>query len=119
MSEMSMQEKEYRIADFLEVSKQYSEAEATRQYLMEFRKSKKAILMAQAEREAQQDQTAIPLAKQERYAYAHPEYLELLVGLKVAIERAVYLKQQLLHITMRFEQWRSKAATDRAEMNYR
>ena len=49
MSEMSMQEKEYKIAELLEVSKQYSEAEATRQYLMEFRKSKKAILMAQAE----------------------------------------------------------------------
>jgi hypothetical protein len=119
MSEMSMQEKEYKIAELLEVSKQYSEAEATRQYLMEFRKSKKAILMAQAEREAQQDRTAIPLAKQERYAYAHPEYIELLDGLKVAIERAVYLKHQILAINMRFEQWRSMKATQRAEMNYR
>lgn len=101
--------------DLEEVTREFAEAEATRQYLMEFRKSKKALLMAEAER---QDR-AMPIAKQERYAYAHPEYLELLDGLKVAIERAVLLRHKIQVMNMRFEQWRSKEATTRASMTLR
>ena len=98
-----------------ETAKQYAEAEAARQYLMEFRKSKKALLMGQAERE----NPKLPIAAQERYAYSHPEYLELLDGLKVAIENAVGLKHQLAVWQMRFETWRTQESTKRAEMNIR
>lgn len=98
------------LAELERVTIEYSQAEAERQYLMEFRKSKKAILMAEAERE----NPSMPIAKQERYAYSHPEYLELLEGLKVAIERAMLLRHKIQVINMRFEQWRSLQATERA-----
>jgi DNA repair photolyase len=103
------------LAELEKITRQYSEAEANRMYLMEFRKSKKAILMAEAER----TNPSMPIAKQERYAYAHQEYIELLEGLKVAIERAILLKHRIQVITMRFEQWRSMKATERAEWNAR
>lgn len=103
------------LAQLEQVTQEFAEAEANRLYLMEFRKSKKAILMAEAERK----DSSMPIAKQERYAYSHPEYLELLDGLKVAIERAVLLRHRIQVINMRFEQWRSKQATTRAEMQIR
>ena len=98
-----------------EVSREHAEAESQRQYLAEFRKSKKALLMGEAEIES----PGITIAKQERYAYSHPEYLELLEGLKVATERAIWLRHQLNTYNQRFEQWRSKQATTRAEMQLR
>jgi len=98
-----------------DTAKQYAEAESNRQYLMEFRKSKKALLMGEAER----DNPKLPIAAQERYAYSHPEYLELLEGLKVAIEKSVGLKHQLAVWQMRFETWRTQESTKRAEMNLR
>lgn len=97
------------------VTVEYSEAAANRAYISEFRKSKKAILMAEAERQ----NPGWPIAKQERYAYAHPEYLEMLDGLKAAIQIDVMLKHKIQVITMRFEQWRSKQATIRQEMQIR
>ena len=103
------------LTELEKITREYSEAEANRLYLMEFRKSKKAILMAEAER----TNPSMPMAKQERYAYSHPEYLELLEGLKVAIEQAVMLKHKIQVFNMRFEQWRSTQATSRAEMNLR
>jgi len=110
-----MQKERTIFAELEELTKEYSEAEANRQYLMEFRKSKKAILMAEAEKE----NSSMPIAKQERYAYSHPEYLELLIGLKAAVEEAVALKHKITVLNMRFEQWRSRQATTRAEMNLR
>jgi hypothetical protein len=98
-----------------ETARKYAESEASRQYLMEFRKSKKALLMAEAERE----NPKLPIAAQERYAYSHPEYLELLDGLRVAIEQAVSLKHQLSIWQMKFETWRTQESTKRAEMNLR
>ena len=106
---------ESTLHELRQVSEKYAEAEAERQYLMEFRKSKKAILMAEAER----TNPSMPIGKQERYAYAHPEYIALLEGLQVAIERAILLKHRIQVITMRFEQWRSIKATERAEWNAR
>ena len=73
-----------------EVTEKFAEAESNRLYLMEFRKSKKAILMNEAERA----NPKMPIAAQERYAYSHEEYLG-------------------------FEQWRSKQATLRQEMQIR
>ena len=53
-------------------------AKATRIYLEEFRKSKKALLMKQSL------ETAVNA--QERDAYSHPEYLQLLNDLRAAVE---------------------------------
>lgn len=98
-----------------QLSRDYAEAEAKRVYLTEFRKSKKALLMQQAEAA----KPGLSAAAQEREAYAHPEYQELLKGLEVATEVALNAKFRLKVIETRFEAWRTKEATKRAEMNLR
>ncbi len=65
-------------------------------YLTEFRKSKKAILMQEAELNGLKTGQ-----ERESYAYAHPEYLELLTALKNAIETSEKFR------------WRMKIAEDR------
>ena len=89
-----------------------AEATANRVYLTEFRKSKKAILMKASDQK-------LSAVAQEREAYAHPEYQELLKGLQAATEHEVLTRHKLKIIEMKFEAWRSKKATARAEMNLR
>ena len=91
-------------------SKEYATAKANRVYLMEFRKSKKAILMTVAEKGG-----AKTVAAQEREAYASNEYQELLEGLRVAVENEEYLRYQLKVAELKFEQYRTKEASRRAE----
>jgi hypothetical protein len=92
-----------------------AEAEGNKVYLLEYRKSLKAILMTQAE----QDNPGMALQKQERYAYSHADYLELLEGIKQAVIKASKFRHQMKVIDMRFETWRTKQSTRRAEMNLR
>ncbi len=101
--------------EFEQLTKDYAKAEANRAYLIEFRKSKKAILMADAEAK----EPGLAIAKQEREAYSHPEYQQLLDGIKEAVEQATALRFQIEVRKMRFESWRSKQATSRAEMSLR
>jgi hypothetical protein len=91
-------------------AEEYSKAVATHDHLKEFRKSKKAILMQQAEREGVKTS-----ASQEREAYAHPEYIELLDGLKVATEQKEYLRYMLKAAELKLDVWRSQEATRRKE----
>ncbi len=85
----------------------FARAKAERVFLEEFRKSKKAILMAQST-----EKSAIA---QERDAYAHPEYIELLEGLRAAVEKEEALKWCLVAAQARIEIWRSKSATGRTQ----
>lgn len=94
---------------------EFAQAESDRVHLAEFRKSKKALLMKDAERKS----PGISAAAQEREAYAHIEYQELLEGLKDATQKALYAKFMLKQFEMRFEAWRTKESTKRAEMNIR
>jgi len=50
---------------------------------------------------------------QEREAYAHPEYQELLLGLQVATEREEALKWKLIAAQMKADIWRSEQASER------
>lgn len=86
---------------------QFAEAKAQRIYLEEFRKSKKAILMKQSLESA--------LGAQEREAYAHPEYLELLVGLREAVQVEEKLRWDLVAAQARIEVYRTQQANLRAE----
>lgn len=88
---------------------EYAKAKAERVYLEEFRKTKKALLMkaAMSKYEA--------VSAQEREAYAHPEYQELLKGLAAAIEVEEDLKWKLEAARMRTDVWRTEQATARAE----
>jgi hypothetical protein len=105
---------ETRFAQLEELALQYAEAQANAEHLGEFRKSKKALLMKEAE--VSGIKTA---AIQERDAYAHQDYIKLLDGLKAATERALSCKWRLELARMRFEWARTKAANRRAEMNLR
>ena len=86
---------------------QFADAKAQRVYLEEFRKSKKAILMKQSLETA--------LGAQEREAYAHPEYLELLVGIKEAVRIEEKLRWDLIAAQARIEIYRTQQANLRAE----
>jgi hypothetical protein len=113
LSELSEKE-EARFLELAELASKYAAAHAQAEYLGEFRKSKKALLMKEAE--VSGHKTA---AMQEREAYAHPGYAELLEGLKVATETALACKWKLEIARMKFEAWRTRHATRRAEMNLR
>ena len=91
----------------LKNAKHFAKAKAERVYLEEYRKSKKAILMRQS--------TESTSAAQERDAYAHPEYLALLEGLKQAVETEEQLRWTLIAAQARVEIWRSQEASNRIQ----
>ena len=91
-------------------AKEHAKAKANRVYLEQFRKSKKAMLIRQAE--ARGHKTA---QERESYAYAHPEYLELLDGLRVAVETEEYLGMIIRGCWANIEIWRTQQANQRAE----
>lgn len=89
----------------------FAKAKAKRVYLEEFRKSKKALLMKDALLKGIEAANA-----QEREAYSHPEYLELLEGLAGAIEIEETLKWHLEAARMRTDIWRTEQANARMEI---
>ena len=86
----------------------YAQAKADRLYLEEFRKSKKAHLMSQAGTEV--------LGKQETYAYAHSEYIEVLMGIKAAVEKEEKYRWLMTAAQARIEVWKVNEYTKRAEI---
>jgi len=86
----------------------YGEAKAQRVYLEEFRKSKKALLMKDALTLGIEAANA-----QEREAYAHPSYQQLIRGLAEAIEKEETLRWELEAARLDIEIWRSREATNR------
>ena len=84
----------------------FAQAKANRVYLEEFRKTKKALLMGLCLESA--------VNAREQFAYAHPEYKELLQGLKSAIEAEETLKWQLTAAQARVEVYRTQEASNRA-----
>lgn len=101
---------ERRMAELRDLAGKFAKAYATREHLDEFKKSKLAILMKQAEREG-----ATTAAAQEREARANPQYLELLDGLKDAVEQSESLRWQLKIAEIGAEVWRTREANRRAE----
>lgn len=80
-------------------------AKGQRIRLEEFRKSKKALLMAAS---------ALPsVAAREQYAYAHAEYLEVLDAIGAAVELEETLRWQMLAAQIKVEVWRSQEASNR------
>ncbi len=92
--------------DFIyRMAPEFAKARSERIYLEEFRKSKKAMLMKDSGQSA--------IAAQEREAYSHEDYLGLLEGLKVAVEREETLRWQLVGAQARIEIWRTQSANNR------
>ena len=86
----------------------YAQAKAKRIYLEEFRKSKKALLMKDALTRGIEAANA-----QEREAYSHPEYINLLEGLMFAIEQEETIKWGMEAAQMRIAVWRTEQASER------
>jgi hypothetical protein len=86
----------------------YAKAKADRIYLEEFRKSRKAQLMANSRLEA--------LGKQEAYAYAHSEYIEILEGIRQAVETEEKYRWLMTAAQARIECWRTEQYSARIEM---
>ena len=88
-------------------AKKFAKAKAERIYLEEFRKSKKALLMAQSSAQAAN--------AREQDAYAHQEYIALLEGLKQAVEVEEALRWDLIAAQARVEVWRTEQANNRVQ----
>jgi hypothetical protein len=85
----------------------HAEAKANRIYLEEYRKSLKAILMKQHQ--------GIPIAAQEREAYAHPDYLAHLQAMQTAVMDEEVLRWRMVAAQARIEVWRSQNANNRGQ----
>lgn len=85
----------------------FAKAKAERVYLEEFRKSKKSLLMKESRETS--------AAAKEMDAYAHPDYIALLDGIKAAIEIEETLKWKLIAAQIVPEIWRTMEASNRAQ----
>lgn len=100
----------YKAIEFiLEQAPKFAQAKAQRVYLEEFRKTKKALLMKEAMEKGFESAVS-----QEREAYAHIQYQQLLQGLAVAIEQEESLKWMLTAAQMKSEIWRTESANERS-----
>jgi hypothetical protein len=92
--------------DFIyKTAPKYAAAKSQRVYLEEFRKSKKALLMKSCGESS--------IAAQEREAYAHPEYQELIAGIRVATEEEEVLRWSMVAAQARLDIWRTQSANNR------
>ena len=104
-------EKEQKLEKIRQIIAEYAEAKANRVYLSEFRKSKRSMLMKKYETEG-----AKTAAQQERNAMADPEYLEVLEGLREAVEAEERLRYELVLQEQEFDAWKSRLYAKTAEI---
>ena len=96
-----------KAVDFLIANaEKFAKAKADRVYLEEFRKSKKALLMNACTEKAAN--------AREQFAYSHPENVELLQGLRDAVEIEEALRWQQVAAQLRVEIYRTQEASNRA-----
>ena len=86
---------------------EFAKAKAERTYIENALKSKKAILMADAD--------ASSLGAKEMYAYAHPDYMTLLHGLKAAVAIEEEIKWMMEAAKLRFEHYKIECFNNRVE----
>ncbi len=96
--------------DYREKAFEYARAKAHRTYIEEFKKSKFALLMRQADKAG--FKTA---AAQEREAFASEDYQQLLTGLQAAVEAEERLRYDMKADEMQLEVWRTIRADERQE----
>lgn len=105
-----MSEREEGVIEFIRCQAPfYAKAKAERVFLDEFRKSKKAMLIQEA------PESCTTAQSRDAYAYSHQDYIAVLRGLRVAVEQEETLRYQIKAAELKFEQWRTQAANNRAE----
>jgi hypothetical protein len=105
-----MNEIEQLMQEYREKVAEYAKARARRTYVEEFKKSKHALLMRQADRDGFKT-----VAAQDREALASDEYLALLDALSEAVEAEERLRYDMKALEMRAEVWRTLRADERFE----
>jgi len=99
----------FKALDFIrDNASAYANAKANVVYMMEYRKSLKAILM----------QEAIDLkteSAKETYAYANQSYIDHLKAIQDAVAEAEALRWKLVAAEAKIEVWRSLESSARAE----
>jgi len=86
----------------------YAKSKADRMFLEEYRKSIKAQLMSRAGTEV--------LGKQETFAYAHEDYIQILEGIKQAVEKEEKYRWLMTAAQARIEVWRTEQYSARMEI---
>jgi hypothetical protein len=98
----------YEALDYIRNNaKAYAQAKANVTYMMEYRKTLKAILMREC---ADKTESA-----KESYAYAHIQYQTHLKTLKNAVEIAEHLRWWMIAAEAKIEVWRSIEASNRVQ----
>lgn len=82
----------------------FAKAKSDRIYVEEYRKSLKAILMKRSDEKI--------ISAQERDAYAHHEYTDLLEGLREAVEVEEKLRWDLIAAQARIDVWKAQVYAD-------
>lgn len=99
----------FKALDFIRDNAQaYAQAKANVVYMMEYRKSLKAILMQEA------TDLKTESAK-ETYAYANQSYIDHLKAIQIAVAEAEKLRWLLVSAEAKIEVWRSLESSARAE----
>jgi hypothetical protein len=88
-------------------AKSYAHAKANVTYMMEYRKTLKAILMRECVEKTE--------SAKESYAYSHHQYQSHLKHLKNAVEIAEHLRWWMIAAEAKIEVWRSLEATNRTQ----
>ena len=97
-----------KAVDYLRSSAQEAaEARAQMKYLSEFLKSKVAQIATK--------QDGLSAAAAEHFAKAHPDYIALLEGYKVAVERDAFFTFKREAADALIRAWQTQCATARAE----
>ena len=86
----------------------YAKSKADRMFLEEYRKSIKAQLMSRAGTEV--------LGKQETFAYAHEDYIQILEGIKQAVEKEETYRWMMTAAQAKIEVWRTQQYSARLEV---
>lgn len=98
------------LVEFRDVAESYAKSKAHLTYLEEFKKAKVAMLMKVAQSKGVQTASG-----QEREAYSHDEYIDLLNKIREATESETRDKFVLRKIEMEIEVWRTNQANERME----
>lgn len=86
----------------------YAEAKSNRVHIEGYLKYLKASLMNKSDSSS--------LGAKETYAYSHPDYLQQLEAMKVAVETEERMKYLLEAAKLKIEVWKTQEYTKRTEM---
>lgn len=107
----SEEDKEKRLQEIRNNIEAFAEARSQRVYLEHYRSARRAQLMKDAQMNG-----ASSAAEQQREAERHPDYIELLEGIREATYKETRAYWELKVAEMQWESWRTRMANAREEM---